>query len=124
MFDRLELWQENSSIGMSKEKYLEIQAQLGLEPDPARCPPGVEDFPDIVIDAINVFNSLGDRAYPEIGYMGKDYTNLPIWLDIYGIEDRNLFFQILSKLDAHAIKYSQEKLKREYDKLKSKSRGK
>jgi hypothetical protein len=109
---------------MTKEKYLEIQDQLNIEPDPEKCPPGLDDFPDIFIDALNIFNLLGDRVYPEIGYVGKDYTNLSLLCELYNIDNKELLFLILSKLDAHVIKTSQEKLKREYDKVKSKSRGK
>lgn len=124
MFDRLEKWQDNSLTGMSKSKYLEIEEQLGREPDPDKCPPDIEDFPEIVIDSLNIFNALGDRIYPEIGYIGKDYTNLPILLEVYKIEDRDLCIQVLARLDARVIKKSQEDLKREYAKMKSKSRGK
>lgn len=109
---------------MTKEKYLEMEEQLGREPNPERCPPGIEDFPQIVINAIEIFNFLGDRVYPEIGYIGKDYTNLPILMSLYEIDDKELLLEVLSRLDAEAIKVSQERLKREYDKMKSKSRGK
>ena len=105
---------------MTKERYLEIQEQLGREPDFDRCPPGSEDFPEIVIDALNIFHSLGNRVYPDVGYIGKDYTNLPILLEIYKIDNIELIMEILSRLDANAIKDSQENLKREYDKLKRK----
>lgn len=109
---------------MSKDKYLEVQEQLGLPPDPNRCPPGVEDFPGIVVDVINIFGSLGDRVYPEVGYVGKDYTNLPILLEIYNIDktDYDLVMLVLSSLDSHVIKKSQQKLREEYNKMKSKSR--
>lgn len=108
---------------MTKEKYLEMEEQLGREPDPERCPPGIEDFPQIIIDGIEIFNFLGDRVYPEIGYIGKDYTNLPILMGLYQIDDKELLLEVLSRLDAEAIRISQERLKREYDKIKSKSRG-
>lgn len=108
---------------MTKEKYLEMEEQLGREPDPERCPPGIEDFPQIIIDGIEIFNFLGDRVYPEIGYIGKDYTNLPILMGLYQIDDKELLLEVLSRLDAEAIRISQERLKREYDKMKSKSRG-
>jgi len=123
MWKRLEVWQLNNEAGMSKAKYLEMQDQLGQEPDPDRCPPGIEDLPPIIIDAIEIFNLLGDRVYPEIGYIGKDYTNLPILMDIYKIDNAELVVEALSRLDAQAIKKSQEQLKREYDKLKRKTRG-
>jgi len=102
-----------------------MQEQLGREVDVEKCPPGIEDFPEIVIDAIQIFNLLGDRVYPEVGYTGKDYTNLTFLCDIFKIEeqDKELLYSILVRLDAHAIKKSQEKIKREYDKIKSKNRG-
>lgn len=108
---------------MTKERYLEMQVQLKREIDPEQCPPGIEDFPEIVVDAIEIFNSLGDRIYPDIGYIGKDYTNLDLLLKLYKIENKELLYSILIRLDSHAIKKSQEALKREHDKLKRKSSG-
>jgi hypothetical protein len=123
MWERLEKWQKNSDVGMTKDKYLEMQEQLGRDPSIEDCPPSAEDFPEVLIDAINIFNTLGDRAYPEIGYVGKDFTNLPILLEIYKVDNVPLVMGALSKLDAHAIKRSQDHLKREYDKMKRKNRG-
>jgi hypothetical protein len=123
MWKRLEEFQKNSDIGMSKDRYLEMQEQLGKEPSLDRCPPGIEDFPDILINSIYIFNSLGDRVFPEIGYIGKDYTNLPILMNIYGIDNVPLLLDTLSRLDSHAITKSQEHLKREHDKMKRKNRG-
>lgn len=108
---------------MSKNKYLEMQEQLGLPIDIDTCPPDIEDFPDILIEALNIFNSLGDRVYPEVGYVGKDFTNLELLIKLNNIENVDLLLSILLRLDSHAIKTSQERLKREYDKLKSKSSG-
>jgi len=105
---------------MNKDRYLEMQEQLGREPDPEKCPPGIEDFPDEVVEAIQIFNYLGDRVYPEIGYIGKDYTNLPILIKVFEIDNRELLLDVLSRLDSEAIKISQERLKREYDKIKRK----
>ena len=123
MWERLEKWQKNSDSKMTKDKYLDMKEQLGQEPNWDECPPGDEDLPDLFIDAINIFNSLGDRVFPEIGYIGKDYTNLPILLDLYKIDNVDLTMEALSRLDNHAIKKSQENLKREYDKMKRKNRG-
>lgn len=121
LWTRLEQWQSHSDSGMSKTRYLEMQEQLGKEPDPEKCPPGIEDFPEVVINAIEIFNSLGDRVYPEVGYTGKDYTNLEFLLKVYNIEDKELIYSILLRLDSHAIKKSQEQIKREYDKVKRKN---
>ena len=97
--------------------------ELGQEPKLEEIPPGIEDFPEIVIDGINTFNSLGDRVYPDIGYIGKDYTNLSYYLKIYHVDNEELFLEILLRLDSEAIKLSQDRLKREYDKVKRKSSG-
>lgn len=98
---------------------------MGLEVEVEKMPLSFDDFPDIVINAVNVFNRLGDRIYPDIGYIGKDYTNLKLYQKVYGIEEGNNFFlEIVEWLDARAIKKSAEQMKREYDKLKRKSSGK
>lgn len=123
MWERLETWQRNSEVGMTKDRYLEMQEQLGRDPDPEKCPPGVEDFPSIILDSISIFNYLGDRVFPEIGYIGKDYTNLPILIEIFKIDNVELLLETLSRLDSHAIKKSQEQIKREHEKLKRKNRG-
>ncbi len=98
--------------------------QLGKEPIEEELPPDFDDFPEIVIDAISTFNMLGDRVYPEIGYVGKDYTNLNVYMDLYQIEDKEFFLEILHWLDSRAIKKSSDQVKREYEKLKRKSSGK
>tara|TARA_B100000123_G_scaffold181030_1_gene134744 strand:- start:295 stop:612 length:318 start_codon:yes stop_codon:yes gene_type:complete len=97
---------------------------MGNEPVEEEIPPDWNDFPEIVQFAINTFNMLGDRVYPDIGYVGKDYTNLPHYVEVYDIEDKEYFLQILSWLDSRAIKKSSEQLKREYDKMKRQSSGK
>ena len=108
---------------MNRERYLDMMEQLGKEPVEEEIPPDFEDLPEIIVQAVSTFNSLGDRVYPEIGYIGKDYVNLPFFLDMYGIEDTEYFLEILSWLDSRAVKRSQEQLKKEHEKLR-KSRGK
>ena len=66
---------------------------------------------------------MGDRVYPDIGYIGKDFTNLNLYMEVYGVEDKDFLLQIIEWLDARAIKKSSEQLKREYDKIKRKSSG-
>ena len=108
---------------MTKDQYLEMMEQMGEEPDWEKCPPDWEDFPDIVIITMNIFNSMGDRVYPEIGYIGKDYTNFEFLLKHYGIKEHNkeFVFELLLWLDSRAIEESQKKLKAEYDRMKRKS---
>lgn len=95
--------------------------QLGQDPNPEEIPPDMEDFPEIAVQALTTFSSLGDRVYPDVGYMGKDFTTLPYYVELYGIKDTELFLEILTYLESRAIETSQEHLKREMDKLKRKS---
>jgi len=94
--------------------------QLGQEPNPEEIPPGIEDFPEITVQAMTTFSSLGDRIFPDIGYLGKDFTTLPYYIEMYDIQDTELFLEILTYLESRAIKASQEQLKREREKLKRK----
>ena len=105
---------------MTRNKYLTMCEQLGKEPNDDEIPPDWEDFPEVMQHAINSFNQLGDRVYPEIGFVGKDYTNLNHYLEIYDVNDKEFFLEIISWLDSRAIKKSSENLKRQYDKLKRK----
>ena len=96
--------------------------QTNMEIDWERCPPEAEDFPESVLTAINIFNSLGDRIYGDVGYIGKDLTNLNFILDMYKIEEheKDWQFELLIFLDRRAIKASQKQIKAEYDKIKKK----
>ena len=124
--ERLEEMFKNLDTGMTAERYFEMQEQMGQPIEEDKIPPDMNDFPEIVECAIEIYNRLGDRVYPEIGYIGKDYTNLNLYMKIYEIEEKETDFllEIIEWLDARAIKKSQEHLKREYDKIKGKSSGK
>ena len=107
---------------MTKDQYLRMCEQTNMEIDWDRCPPDTEDFPESVLTAINIFNSLGDRVYGDVGYVGKDLTNLDFLLDLYAVQDheKDWAFELLIFLDRRAIKASQKHIKAEYDKIKKK----
>ena len=117
---RLEILFKNIDTGMTRDKYLAMMEQLGKEPVESEIPPSEEDLPDIAVIALNTFGMLGDRVYPEIGYIGKDYTNLSYYIEIFEIQDKEFFLEILAWLDSRDIKKASQQLKREYDKLKRK----
>ena len=96
---------------------------MGQPIEEDKIPPTLEDFPDEVGYALEMFNRLGDRVYPDIGYIGKDFTNLNLYMEVYGVEDKDFLLEIIEWLDARAIKKSAEQLKREYDKIKRKNSG-
>lgn len=98
---------------MTKEKYLDICEQMGKEPNEDRCPPDLEDFPHSVQSAILIFNKLGDRIYPDIGFIGKDYGVLADYRSIYKIDpDDELFLETLTRLETYMINKSQEQLEK------------
>lgn len=122
LWKRLERFSNCSENNITREKYLRMCEQLEKEPNPDEIPPDVEDFPLDVQKAMILFNKLGDRVFPDIGYIGKDYSILPVFMDVYGIENREIFIETLIRLDAKIIQKSAEALKRERDKIKAKSR--
>ena len=97
--------------------------QTGEEIDWERCPPDLEDFPESVYTALNIFNSLGSRVQADIGYIGKDFINLNLLYNFYYItekEEKDWIFELLLFLDERAIKESQKRMKREIDRIKRK----
>lgn len=107
---------------MTKDQYLRMVEQTGEEIEWDRIPPDLEDFPQSVIDSINIYHSLGNKIYPDVGYTGKDYTNLDLLIELYGVEDyqKDYLIELLLFLDARDIEESQKRIKAEYDKIKRK----
>ncbi len=124
LLKRLEKLFQNSDTGMTRDRYLELCEQMGNEPVEEEIPPSWEDFPEMVVNAVATFNSMGDRIQAEVGYIGKDYTNLNHYLEVYGVEDKEFFLQLLNWLDARAIKKSSEEMKRQLEKMKRQTSGK
>ena len=107
---------------MTKDQYLRMVEQTGEEIDWERCPPELSDFPDSVIDALNIFHSLGNKVYPEIGYVGKDFSNRDIFFELYNIKSyqKDWIMELLLFLESETVSESQRQLKAEYDKMKRK----
>lgn len=120
MWERLNKFVDSSESKITSDRYFEICEQLGKAPDPERIPVEWADLPGICQTAFHVFNMLGDRLVADIGYLGKDYSNLETILSTHYIEDKELFLEILHWLDSRAIQQSAEQMKREREKLKRK----
>tara|TARA_B100001094_G_C17841155_1_gene628020 strand:- start:25 stop:351 length:327 start_codon:yes stop_codon:yes gene_type:complete len=105
---------------MSKDQYLEMMEQMGQDPDWEKCPPSWEDFPPVIVSGLNVYNSLGTRMYPDIGFIGKDYTNYDFILKHIGVDEHqeDFVFEIVQFMEQRDIENSQRKLKAEYEKIK------
>ena len=109
---------------MTADKYFDMCEQLGKEPKVEDIPIDLNDFPNIVHDAMVIFNSLNDKVLPDIGYLGKDFTNLNILIETFKIEDKELLLELLIWMDKQAIKKSSEDMKKAREKAKRKSNGK
>ena len=97
--------------------------QTGEEIDWDRMPPDIEDFPDCVLTGLNIYNSLGNRIFPDVGFVGKDYTLLDYLLKSYKVESeqqKEWVFELLTHMESNDIAESQRKIKSEYDKIKRK----
>tara|TARA_R100000149_G_scaffold66138_1_gene43439 strand:- start:238 stop:558 length:321 start_codon:yes stop_codon:yes gene_type:complete len=105
---------------MTKSQYLEMCEQMNEEPDWEKCPAEWEDFPQGVIDAVNIYHSLGDRVYSEVGFVGKDYTNFEFLIKQNKDINREFVFEMCLWLERRAIETSQKKLKEAMDKIKRK----
>jgi len=120
LWNRLEKWQSNFETKMTREKYFKLCEQLNKEPDEDEIPPELSDFPADVQKAIIIFNKLGDRMYPDVGYLGKDYTQLPLYMDVYEVSNKQMFLEVLLLLDSKIIQKSQAAIKAANDKLRQK----
>ena len=105
---------------MTKDQYLRMVEQTGEEIDWDRCPPEPEDFPEIVLNVLNIFNSMGSRMYQEIGFIGKDWTTYEYLIERYKISEyqKDYALDLTLWLENREIHESQRRLKAEYDKIK------
>lgn len=79
---------QNGMAGVTKETYFEICEQLGTEPLEEEIPVELEDFPNEIQEAINIYFRLRDEWDGFSGtYMGKNFTGLGDILDIYQVSD-------------------------------------
>lgn len=62
--------------------------------------------------------------YPDIGYMGKDYTSIDLQMEVVGVTEKDIFLETLVRLDSYMIKRSAEQLKKARDSVKKKGHGK
>jgi len=118
----LQKYLKDQDAPITKEKYLAIQEQLGKEPDPNFMPLGFEDIPYDCQVAVNIYSKLGNRVYADVGFTGKDYTNLPILIEVYNICDKDLLLDLLNVIDAHQIVKSQKQIKKMHDDMKKKTK--
>lgn len=101
----------------------------GIEPRISEMPIDIEDFPQIVRDALEAFNRLPDTYIStDLGplYTGKNLGNLPMFLDylyVTDVKDKALILEIVQHLDQKAIKREVKKFKQAQDRMKAKAKS-
>lgn len=100
---------------VTKETYLLLCEAQGIEPDPKVMPLDLNDFPPIVLLALNMFNQLRDVYIPGDfpTYIGKDLGALLTLLDIYEItqpRDKQLILKVINILDSAAVTAAKAKI--------------
>jgi len=110
------------SGGISKEQYFMICEQMGVEPIPEEIPIDFEDLEYECQLAVKVFNILPDRIEGMGGsWLGKDFSGLGTFLEIYEIDDRKQFIELITILiNETSTHYSREQKARAQ---KNKSKG-
>lgn len=78
---------------MTKERYFEMCEALGSEPLESEIPIDLEDFPEEVQQAFQIYYLLKD-IWDTMGgnYLGKDTSTLFNFFDLYDIEKPNRLF--------------------------------
>lgn len=106
--DYLGRYFDNASKGISTEKYLEMCATYGDEPDPSKIPPDYSSFPVYVHVAMEIFNALPDTYSGGMSpmYTGKDISSLPVLFDLYLVDKHMQMktFEVIRFLDNRARK--------------------
>lgn len=120
LWKRLERWQNCVETKTNAETYFKICEQLGQDPDPDLIPPELEDFPIEVQAAIDVYNKLGDKLVADIGYLGKDWTAVQYFEKVYDIENKEIFYETILRLDERQIKKSATEMRQARERLKNK----
>lgn len=116
----LEQYLKYKDAKITKETYFKILEETGGTPDPNKTPVEYEDLPMDCQLAVAIYSRLGNRVYPDIGFIGKDYTLLPMLLEFYEIYDLEFLIDMLNMLDAENIEQSQKSIKKSLEDMKRK----
>lgn len=85
--------------GLSKEQYFLMCEQMRIEPNPEEIPIGYDDLDYESQLALRIFQLLPDKVEGMGGsWMGKDFSGLGTFLDIFEVDDRRQFIDLLSVL--------------------------
>ena len=115
-----------SSSQIDLDKYLKLCEQLGQEPDPAKMPLSLSDFPEEVQVAFFVFSFLPDYWEGMSGtYMGKHWSGVDYIFELYEIENPKIVLYFMKLYENVLVNHRSEEAdrKRKAEERKSKSGG-
>ena len=98
--------------------------QLGQEPDPAKMPLDLSDFPEEVQVAFFMFSLLPDHWEGMSGtYMGKYWDGLDYFFKVYEVENQKVILYLMklyeNVLVSHRAEQAEQKRKTEERRAKS-----
>jgi hypothetical protein len=99
---------------MTKEQYFEMCEAMGTEPVEANIPVDMEDFPDEVQQAFQIYYMLRDVWEGMSGtYMGKEYSTIFEFFRLYDIDpqDQLLTLGFIREIDSVRSEIFSEKQK-------------
>ena len=98
---------------MTKDAYFEMCEMLGTEPDPEEIPVELDDLPDLIQQALEIYGFLPDRwEGMSATFMGKDYSIAFELFRTYEIDcnvEQRLLLRIMSVIDGIRSKIIQGK---------------
>ena len=110
---KIDRYLENQSLGVDKEKYLEICEITNVEPDPEKIP---IDYTDLLSDttiAMEITNLLPEKwEYIGGNYEGKDLSLLPMFLDLYDITNRLDITILIARINNKGIELVNKRKKK------------
>ena len=107
---------QNSEVSMTKDAYFEMCEALGTAPIDDEIPIDMDDFPEEVQNAFNMYYQLRDN-WDSMGgsYLGKDTSTLFNFFDLYETEqaDRLFILSLIQHIDYKRVKKKKDKQKKE-----------
>lgn len=99
---------------ITKDTYITLCEQVGVEPDPNRMPLDYSDFSVEVQVAFFMFNLLEDSYAGLDGtWVGKNWGNIEFYLNTYGVEDKSTTVIIMKLYEEVLLEVLSEKRKAE-----------
>jgi len=97
---------------MSKEAYLDMCEMLSTKPKYDEVPFELDDFPDEIQTAIEIYAMLPSKIEGMSGlYLGKDYSMLFSLLDVFEVHNRQYIIRIIVYMDRLETKLVNSKKK-------------